>query len=203
MKVRYSEIRGRANGQKVFIVGGGTSLTGFNFSRLDNKFTIVVNHTIEHYDNCNCALFSDKVFLKKTPYDFSKYNGLIFANETTEYTKKDTRPNVYEFESNRGEVTLNPRKGLFHPTSSGMLAINLALQMRAKKIYLLGFDYYYKRGKIHFYEDYDHHGKYPEERIRMKLKKFKWFDRYKDKIINLNMNSHVPYFKKQNIDEVI
>ena len=110
--------------------------------------------------------------------------------------------NLYIFDDRRDEPILNEKMGLFHPTSSGILAISLALQMKAKKIYLLGFDYYFK-GNMHFYQDYDHHKKNKIERFQMKLKKFKYFEKWAGRIVNLNPQSAIQEFKKVQIDSVL
>lgn len=187
-------------GQPAYIIGSGPSLIDFDFSKLDNKFTIAVNHTIEHYDNCNCLIFGDNIFLRTTNYNLDSFNGLIFASRKTMhqpnlYSIKD-KENVYFFDDNRREIGVDMAQGLYHPTNTGMLAINLALCMRADPIYLLGFDFKYKNNKMHFYKDYPHHKTYTEEKYKQKLYKFHPFKKYADRIINLNLDSNIDIFPK-------
>ena len=188
-------------GRAAWLLGGGTSLSGIDFTKLDNEFTIAVNHTIEHYPNADALLFGDKIFLHKTNFDIKSYKGLIFCSEKCTKSKPIDEmldnDNLFIFDDRRDEPTLNPRVGLFHSGSSGMLALNLAIQMKAKKIYLLGYDYHYSNGKIHYYPDMEHHLKYPAERLPRKAAKFAYFEKWKDKIINLSPTSVIQTFQKR------
>lgn len=209
MRKRLQSLNGSMEYKSVFILGSGSSLKGFNFHRLDKEFTIALNHTIEHYSGASALLFSDKIFLHKTSFDIRNYKGMIFTNENNMRSEPfqsmdiDKHPNIYFFKTRRDEPVMDVRQGLFHPTSAGIIAVSLCLAMKAKRIYLLGFDYYYDKGKIHFYKDMPHHLKYPEDRFRFKAKKFNLFEKWKGKIINLNPNSLIPTFEKIAIDEVI
>lgn len=208
---RLNDIKGMRDGGSVVIIGSGPSLKGFDFRKLDKEFTIAVNHTIEFYPEAKCLLFGDKIFLHKydrDKFDFKKYNGLIFARETckrsepfqsmTDYEKR----NVYFYEGIRDEPSLNPKKGLFHPTSSGFLAMNLALQMGARRIYLLGFDYCRDNGSMHFFKDHEHHIKYDSERLERKLVKIKYFEKYAGKFVNCSLISKIDLFQKKHWREI-
>ncbi|UCF13180.1 MAG: hypothetical protein JSW06_02705 [Thermoplasmatales archaeon] len=206
---RHNNIKGLREGKSVVIIGGGTSLKGFDFSKLDKEFTIAINHAIEHYSKANCLLFGDKIFLHKynrDKFNFDEYKGLIFARDTCKgsepFQSWGDRDNVYFFEGYRDEPIMNPKKGLFHPTSSGFMAMSLALQMKARRIYLLGFDYYKKNGEMHFFEDYDHHKKYEEYKLERKLAKVRKFEKYAGRFINCNPKSKIEIFKKIHWSEI-
>jgi hypothetical protein len=77
---KYDKIKGMLTGKDCFIVGSGPSLLNFDFSKLDDKFTIGLNHIVEHYDNLNCLLFGDRIFVKTTTYDLSKFKGMMFMS---------------------------------------------------------------------------------------------------------------------------
>jgi len=203
---RWNIINDHLKGQRcAFLIGGGTSLKGFDLSRLDKEFTIAINHSIEYYPQASCLIFGDKIFLHKTNFDLESYKGLIFCSEGAACSKpiQDMLPrdNIFVFEPLRDDPILNAKKGLYHPTSSGMMAINLALQMRARKIYLLGYDYYKSNGNMHWFPDYEHHKRYEEEKMQRKLKKFKNFEKYRGKIVNLNPNSMIEEFDKMSLKE--
>lgn len=203
---RYNQINGMRNGKSVYLIGSGTSLKGFDFSKLNDKFTIAVNHTIEHYPEADCLIFGDKIFLHKTTFDLESYKGLIFCSERCKGSKPIQnmlhKDNLFIFEDRRDEPILNAKMGLFHPTSSGILALSLALQMRAKKIYLLGYDYYYSNNQVHFYKDYEHHKRVVEDKMKIKMKKFKYFKDHAQKIINLNPDSKIEEFKKMRFEDI-
>lgn len=199
-------VNGHLRDKDVFILGSGTSLRNFDFTKLHDKYVIAVNHSIEHY-NAQALIFGDKVFVTKTKFDFMKYHGNIFCSEKCLGTNpiqdihKENKRRLYVFKDRRDEPSTSFKAGLFHPTSSGALAINLALVAGARMIYLLGFDFYYNKG-IHFYPDYEHHGRMPEERMMVKLKRFAWFEKYTN-IINLNLKSNLNVFTKKSINEVL
>ena len=199
-------VNGHLKGQDVFLLGSGTSLRDFDFSKLQDKYVIAINHSIEHY-NAQAMIFGDKIFVTKTHFNFMKYKGHIFCSEKCLGTNpiqdihNENKRRLYVFKDRRDERSTNFKKGLFHPTSTGACAINLALIGGAKNIYLLGFDFYYNNG-IHFYQDYEHQGRMPEERMMLKLKKYAWFEKY-DNIINLNPKSNLDTFKKRPWQEVL
>jgi hypothetical protein len=110
--------------------------------------------------------------------------------------------NVVIFMERRDEPILNPRVGLYHPTSSGMMALNLALQMRAATIYLLGFDYYWNNGRAHWHDEKPHHLRYPEDRLKQKLCRFARFGPWASRVVNCNKNSLVTEFRKVTLESV-
>jgi len=203
---KWQEINGMLTGQNVFLLGGGTSLIGFDRSKLDTAYVIAINHSIEHFPQAQSMIFGDKIFLSKTMFDLKTYPGKIFVSEkcirSRPIDEMWENDNLYIFEDRRDEPTQNFKRGLFHPTSSGLLALNLAIQMKAKKIFLLGYDYYKDGGQMHFYEDYPHHKKYEESKLISKLKKFKYFDQWESRIINCNPISRIDDFKKASLEEV-
>ena len=195
-------------GKDCFIVGSGPSLLNFDFSLLDDKYTIGVNHIVEYYDNLDCLLFGDRIFIKTTTYDLSKFKGKIFMSETAAWQPEAesicNKENTYKFEKNRGQISFDIQNdGLFHPTNSGMMAMNLALIMGAKTIYLLGFDFKYRGPQMHFYPNKPHHETYPEGKFIKKLDKFIHFGKYSDRFINLNPESNLNLFTKKHWSEVL
>lgn len=202
---RHNKINGLLRGKPCVIIGGGTSLSGFDFNKLDTYYTIALNHSIETYPKAKALLFGDKIFLNKTTFDIRTYRGLIFASEkctrTPPLDKMLGQDNVYIFNDNRMSPELNCKVGLYHPTSAGLLGLNLALQMRAAPIYLLGYDYYMAGERIHYFEDYDHHKKTTSQKLEAKTLKFAYFERYKNDVINCNPKSLVKIFKFKTLAE--
>jgi hypothetical protein len=197
-------------GQDIYILGSGHSLKGFDLSKLDGKNVIAINHSIEFYPKAQSLIFGDKIFLVKTTFDLKKYKGDIFTSSKNLTHKllqemKD-QPNVHIFDDRRKEVSESFQHGLYHPTSTGLLAINLALVMGAKTIYLLGYDYTYDNGIIHYYDydekKYEHHYTYSEDRMQGKVTKFRGFQKSANKIINLNPDSFLNIFEKATLESV-
>ena len=42
---RWNEINGLLDGKEIFLLGGGTSLTGFDLSRLNGRRVLAINHS--------------------------------------------------------------------------------------------------------------------------------------------------------------
>lgn len=205
---RYKIIRDYAienNLKACFILGGGPSLYGFDFNRLNKEFTLAINHSIEFYPRASACLFGDKIFLSKTKFDFNNYPGMVFAGAESGHQDKykGDRTNWYIFKINRKEPCLNPKVGLYHPTCGGLYALNLALQMGFKKIYLMGYDFYYSGGNTHFYGNvYEHHTKYPETKLAKKAQKFILFKEWQGRVYNCNPKSNLRLFRFRPYEEV-
>ena len=203
-------VDGILNGKRCFIVGGGSSLKGFDFSKLDNDFTIAVNHSVIYYPKADACIFLDANFLDKNNNEartfLKSYKGMIFCSFRTHYHKDNL--NAIPFYVNNDRVQAKFNRGLWGARLTGMVAISLAIAMGADPIYLLGYDLNRNAANLHFYDSdnqvrYGNDKGYRGERIATSIKMFKNFDYYKERIINLNPNTCIPYFKTQKIEDVL
>ena len=156
-----------------FVVGGGPSLNGFDFSRLNGFNTIAVNKAVEYIQNPTYFITTDySYFIKASlPIDQIKlktYRSYFIANMSHDYMKLkngqivDTRRNfIYEDLYKYDGVIQSSNKDGFgssvnefsHGENSGHCGIQLALLLGYKKIYLLGFDLN-NEGQSHFHQSY-------------------------------------------------
>ena len=203
-------IDGMLTGKRCFLIGSGSSLKGFDFSRLDKEFTIAINHTILYYPKAFSNIFLDGIFLDKNNNEarvvLKNYKGMIFCSFRTQYQKENL--NAIPFYVNNDKVQKKFNKGLWGARLTGLAAISLAIIMNAEKIYLLGYDMNKHATNLHFYDEngkakYNNDKGYRGERISSNILAFKQFIDYKDKIINLNPKSEIPYFSRMTIDEVL
>jgi len=133
----------------VYIVGGGTSLRGFDFSLLDKKQHIAVNAAMYDCHNAQIGFFADKRFYndfgmslwnfrnpKGDPYN--KNDGIIYTTfeGANDDSWSDSRTVIIDSENE----SIFSKKILGSFSNSGLMAINLAYLLGARKIYLLGFD---------------------------------------------------------------
>jgi hypothetical protein len=126
-------IKDRFKNFDVHIVGSGPSLIGFDYSVLDGKRVITVNHAYKLVKS-EFTVFIDKCFKREDPE--------IFNNTfTISRADCDPKPNI-GFNMARS-FSLDPFAGVYPYTrkNSGMSAITIALQGGAEKIYLYGFDH--------------------------------------------------------------
>jgi len=198
-----NDLKDKRKGEACFIIGGGPSLEGFNFNRLDEFFTIAVNHSIEHYPKAAAVLFGDAVFLQRTSFDLKGYAGMIFCSVASGYSNSDPRDNVYCFRFQRQAVQADFSQGLLFTMLSGTAAINAAIIMGCSPIVLLGFDLYTREdGNNHYYQDIKGQ-RQPTGTYSSKVDHFEKFRPWVDRIINCSEKSLITTFRKKSIDEVL
>jgi len=173
---------------RVFIVGGGTSLDNFDFSLLDDEDTIVINQSLEFVKNPFIFLTMDYSFYQKEKELVlsKKANHSIFilnlGNSQIKLVNNfyyDIKNRIsyqdldlfdYVIKSNGindsitgfGDHFDNFKNG----HNSGFCAIQLALLMDYQEIYLLGIDMKID-GKTHF------HNKYSKTNIERNIESYK------------------------------
>jgi len=205
-------------GQDVFIIAGGPSLEGFDFSRLDDKKTIAINHSYEYLKKPDLLCFMDSKFylaLSRKGHKVQDFNFPVLAGPSawSLFPNGTPPPNVTNINNTIKDPKDNSATNLFTKRNSGgssaALGISAALWAGARKIYLLGVDLYFKGRSKHFYsKDFEEKGYWqedPSEMIRLDrtLDTFKAFENFKDRIINLSLKSKVDTFTKKNINEVL
>ena len=150
---------GLYDGQPVFIVSTGTSLRGFNFSRLDGRITIGINRVIEYYHPAILHL-GDRRAQHIHAAAISRYDGMIIATEQAAPPgRHDTfaiRHNVDTFELTGTMTELSTFVGRsfrdgFYGGGAGCTALHSAILLGGDPIYLLGYDFYEDNGR-HFDE---------------------------------------------------
>ena len=143
-----------------FVVGGGPSLNGFDFNKLNGYDTIAINKAVEYLHNPTYFITTDYTYFLKASLPIQEINqkvqkSFFVANMSHEYmvfdkgyvtdTKsKITYTDLYLYDS----VIASYNKEKFgstlqefsHGDNSGHCGIQLALLLGYKKIYLLGFD---------------------------------------------------------------
>jgi len=163
---------------EAFVIGGGTSLAGFDFNKLKDKNTIVVNKAISHVPNPNFFITMDYTFLRKLKQnigdvvnktDTTKVFICNFSNPDLRHIGgyiKDIRCNiVYDLrhfdtiiKSKRTEGLGESFINFAHGENSGYCAFQFAVAMGFSPIYLLGIDLVVQRRKTnatHFHNGYN------------------------------------------------
>lgn len=124
-------------GQDVFIIGGGLSLKGFDWGLLKDEFTIGCNDAFLLGEKvCDICVFGDHKWFKVHYSKLAKFKNPIFTN--TNHLCDSKTPKWVWWMQRRGSGFHKDALGWNENT--GALAINLALILGAKKIFLLGFD---------------------------------------------------------------
>lgn len=205
-------IDGYLNGSRCFLLGSGKSLKGFDFNRLNNDFTIALNHTIRFYPDAKAVMFVDRQFPKdiykengkeKKVEDFLKtYNGYIFSAVRSNYHNLDKRKNVIPFELNKFSPQNSFKYGIYSGILTGVAALNLAIVMNAKEIYLMGYDFDNEGDKNAYFWDRNKNP-YQGKRRKSKMRAFNKFGQWKDIVYNCYSKSGLEMFKFADIDKVL
>lgn len=198
--------------QPCFIIGGGASLSGFDFERLRGRGRIIaINRAFEFIPFADVLFFMDNRFYqlihKKTldPHSLDKWDAFsgyrVFLN-----IMGRQYDDVYSLRSlGRVGLSNSVTKGIYHGNNSGVGAICLAYCLGTSPIYLLGYDGKFTGGKSHFHSGYNFVMR--EGVVRSFIKDFERLARFtariSARIINLNPDSAIRCFEFSTIDEVL
>lgn len=170
-----------------YIVGGGPSLVGFDFSRLSGAFHVAVNKAYESCPEASVVYFLDPPFweahreaLKAHPG--RKIRGLVDGAEAE-------TPGVE-----------GHRLGLVSITNSGYAALRWCVEEGFERVYLLGFDASNLGGRRHFHDGYP--GVPPKDSYDHWLAEW---DRYRPgiEVLNASPESAIRAFPKVTLDEAL
>jgi len=145
------EIKPVWNNEDVFVIGGGSSLKDFDWNLLLPELTIGCNAAFSLGSKiCKVCLFCDSKFYEKFKKGLAEFDGTVFTNSTSLQKTREswlwTIPKVSKGLSNAALGTNG---------STGCAAINLALLMGAKRVFLLGIDADLAAdGKSHWHNKY-------------------------------------------------
>lgn len=123
-----------------YIVGGGPSLTGFDWAKLDGKFKIAINRAYEVLPSADIVYFTDDDFYQKhekamLAHKGKKYRGRLARRPVIKH------PDVLELQLQPQPSGWSDQFGeLYHGSNSGYACIQVAAQLGFTTIYLLGFD---------------------------------------------------------------
>jgi len=136
-------------GQDAFIIGGGASLRDFDFSLLENRNTIGCNDAFRLGENvCKICLFGDASWFHKNRIELGEFKNSIFH----------VAPSLIRLDMPGYNGLHRKPKGLWDGNeigwnfSTGASAVNLAINLGAKRIFLLGIDLQLVNGKSHWHD---------------------------------------------------
>ena len=192
------------DGSEVFIIGGGDSLRSFEFNLLTNEKTIGCNNAYQFGPTiCNICIFGDKKWFDHHQPGLERYvkkGGFVITNDRKLESSK--LPWLHYMPRKPKGLHLD---ALGWNANTGASAMNLALLMGAKKVYLLGFDRFVKKGRPNWHDhliDKPNPDVYPRMNapegycVRDLAKKFPGCT-----VINLTEHSELPHWPKQSVIE--
>lgn len=124
--------------EDVVIIGGGTSLRGFNWELLKPYNVIGCNSAFRlGVEICKVCVFGDAKFYDKFSAQLSQFAGIVVTN--CPHDRAHREPWI-RFLKRRPRGLFDDGVHLGWNGNTGALAINLALCMGAKRVFLLGYD---------------------------------------------------------------
>ena len=168
--------------KRVFIVGGGPSLIGFDFNKLINEDTIAINRSVFDLPRAKYFLTMDYTFLSRMRLQGARVNHKRLVDFVSNPSEKmfvvgfddrrfEKRSDVeildkftgmvYDLHLFNKVIWASARGGIgmsmedFRSSSdSGFSAIQLATLLGYNEIYLLGMDFLVSESGTHYHKDY-------------------------------------------------
>jgi hypothetical protein len=195
-------------GQPCFLIGGGPSLIGFDFERLRGKGRVIaINRAFEYAPWADILFFMDNKFYRLCHEGERQllWNGFKGHKVFLDLMGRSYEDCYHIRSLGRIGLSRSLAQGLYHGNNSGVGALNLALVLRARPIYLLGYDMTYSGNRSHFHSGYGAHAR--EATVKGFVRDFermaKFMREERKTIINLNPKSGLKTFRFGNIDEVL
>jgi len=201
--------------RRCFIVGGGPSLKGFDFSKLKGELVIAVNRAFEYVPNAAIMIAQDARLWgwyengelgEEARNKFNNFKGYKSWVNCQSFPYPD---DIYvinsTYERNFDWEDYNYAKGLPWCTNTGLDALCLAVCLGANPIYLLGFDCEGKDGRtanFHSgYPDYNDESIYVNNFIP-NFNDFAPAIKKITKVINLNPKSKLKCFEFGDFNDI-
>ena len=156
---------------RVFVLGGGPSLSTFNFSKLKNEDTICSNQAVFDVPSPDYFITCDYMFVKRTKaVKLDQLNcTMVFVANFIDGVIQDVKGKIVDIEKNYSydlcqfDMIIKCRKrsgmGLTFKDfrsgrNSGYCGLQLAVLLGYRKIYLLGMDFVVVRKRTHYHNKY-------------------------------------------------
>jgi len=192
--------------QDVFIIGGGSSLRGFPWQRLHHRLTIGCNDAYKlGLDVCKICVFGDLRWYKAHKAFLENWGNPVFTNQPA--LINNSPPWLYVMGRKENGLAYD---ALGWGGNTGCVALNLALILGARRVFLLGFDLAVgENNKTNWHDD----------NLAKPLPDNEVFDRFirgfaqmkedlpkmfpEAQVINLNLDSRLNVFEKMDWREVL
>jgi hypothetical protein len=153
---------GSWKGSRCFIIGGGPSLSGFNFEELRGEKTIAINAAFRYIPFADLLFSMDHSFYRnmirgvygpEAMEGYRKFPGIKCFLEISDHHYENP---VYYVHGDLRNKTLpiGLRNGIYPGANSGFGALMIAICLGADPIYLLGFDMTFQGTQTHFHRLY-------------------------------------------------
>lgn len=228
---KMHKVKNRHKGERCFIICTGPSLQISDLEKLKGEYTIGVNSIIRAYEKtdwrpsyyCLVDVYAFGEYLKNTTIPGDKlslneaflhyrtrllnptgnelYVPISFKNHTEKYVSK-----------NKMKLSTDPAVCIYDCYTVTNMAIQMAVYMGFKEVYLLGADCKYNPKKMHFIEikeidDKQRNAKYLPTAVEMSIKGYqhakKFAEKHNVKVFNATRGGMLEVFERVDFDSLI
>jgi len=203
-------------GDTCFIIGGGPSLSGFDWSLLKQHKVIAINKSFMDYPTAAVNFGMDYRFFEILQYSGDSqnpYHNLFQSWKTFQGVKLFLRHDpTYQFVPGihyvnaltQKVISFDLSKGIYPGSHSGMGALMLAVGLGCTRIGLLGYDFKTQGKRTHYHDGYDYQA---ADSLERNLPNFcrcvdEWAAGYAEQgieVVNLSPDSALQNYLRQDI----
>lgn len=207
----FTKITGDWSDKDVYIIGGGPSLIGFNFSKLRGRGVLVGINRSALDVGTDCLVSLDQHACRMLRDDIEAYcqsgKEAVLAMPPNENGHRPIEGATYVYRRRNEGLSDDPRD--LYGINSGYCGLGLAYLRRARFVGLLGFDMQYAQsGKTHFHGGYSWHAKSSHKLMNQWATNFglaaKQFAAYGARVVNYvgEPESKIEVFEKRPLGEL-
>ena len=158
--------------KSLFIVGGGPSLTDFDWGLLKDRNVLVINRGMQKVPNALALVWNDMIVHELYEKEINDFKGIKIT--TTRYSNTNICLCDIIWVKGKGSLSIRSPKIQESPYviqqggNTGFSALNVAYHLGAETIYLLGYDMKFGKDK-----ETNWHDGYPPQGL-MKLSEEEW-----------------------------
>ena len=139
-------------GGEAFLIGGGPSLKTFDFEILRGRNVIGCNDAFRlGGDIVNFCIFGDGSFYQRAQEELKSFTGRCVTNQPSFLSRRGDPKLKHIHLMHRHKDGLGENGSLGWLYSTGAMAIDLALQLGALQVFLLGYDLCAPAGVCHWH----------------------------------------------------
>lgn len=207
MLVATQKLFDSLQGKDVYIIGGGPSVSAIDMSSLDNKKIIAINNSYKLLEKLTALYWCDANWADKHHRLLDPHPcKLRFSNRLNHAVCDKPLAHGEILLRKTGDFGYDPNPDHVRGNNGGVQCLNLIINMRPKRIFLLGYDMKLINRQTHWH---DGHGGNPVtasiynnlfipsmESLAIEIKNYSEIP----EIINLSMDSAITCFPKDKIE---